>query len=1111
MLTVAWLCACTHMLLQIESFQGEPQLLDAELKHLIPPIVEAFLLHIQNESPSTSRGTVDLQTALSIIIYTLCKVRGRKVIVRFFNNEPRYLELVLTYLETRSSDTLNWRTHYVLLLWLSHLLLTPFDLASISTDARAARTDDGLSLGQGVPAVATRVALLGTKFLSTSTLAQEAAASMLVRLAIRPDMQKLRVGDVLVDHSLAKLSPGVEGLQHDLYPQLGSLRFLAGLATSADLEHLIPRIYRTCEALVSSDDSGNPLAANAVGKKLMLKAYRNVAVLCVRSASVSGPLQSFVEMSNVLENVVDFLLLSLGDRETPVRCAAAKAMSMIVLELNPGMGHEVIQAVLDNFKEDTVRHAGADDFRTANPLRWHGLTLALAYALFKRSAAPEQMADILCALLSALNFEQRTATGSSIGTNVRDAANFGIWSLSRRYTTKELLKVDANTINLGRGSVNADSVIQALAGQLLQSACLDPVGNIRRGSSAALQELIGRHPNVVHNGIALVQVVDYQAVGLRKRAMVDVARQAAVLHLTYWEELVEGLNRWRGLGSTDVLSREAAAISLAQLATDGRSASRSLVTERLRASLKSSPQTDIEELHGLVLALAATAESAQFGPNDQAAHSRLVEDYRRSWIALREAGTLDLDFNPRILRAELPVAVARLATVICQMERTPQSASGPTPLFPDRLETFVDRLLNRQEDAVLSVIPKLTSELSKLQRTVGTSCPSLGVAILSKRLSSESHRPTLYGAGRAFALGALASQFDPRLQAPERQTVIDALVDLSSSPHVDWRIIGLRTIELVLQDIKTNQTGEQKVDLAMLDAVHRGLNDFTIDERGDIGSLVRLQGIACVDTMTGILSFAQDEERSQTLQADILRLALEKLDRVRLQAARCRRRFGDNPRALEPVVDVGSEAYLSEVLAPAWTPATPGWMRRALIEGLISCAGLAGEHLLQISRKVLADNLVLLPTEQLHDVMNLLAMIMKDTLTDNASLHPALELLAFLLSMQSLQRLADTDFRWRSLLSTVQKAHHKSTDMPKILSAVRVYVGLAEVQSIHDEVLKKLVNMLKTNPYPNVRASVADALFIITREETLKSRNWSRPVSHNAGALATVQRRCIAT
>lgn len=55
-----------------------------------------------------------------------------------------------------------------------------------------------------------------------------------------------------------------------------------------------------------------------------------------------------------------------------------------------------------------------------------------------------------------------------------------------------------------------------MAVQLLLSACLDPAGNIRRGSSAALQELIGRHPNQVTEGIAIVQIVDYQAVGLRK-------------------------------------------------------------------------------------------------------------------------------------------------------------------------------------------------------------------------------------------------------------------------------------------------------------------------------------------------------------------------------------------------------------------------------------------------------------------------------------------------------------------------------------------------------------------------------------------------------------------
>ncbi|KAK3066471.1 hypothetical protein LTR53_017174, partial [Teratosphaeriaceae sp. CCFEE 6253] len=551
----------------IEPFQGEPQLLDARLRYIVPPNVEAYLqslLH-QKASPAAS-DHLPLEIAVCSVLYTLCKVRGSKVIVGFFNNEARYLEPVLNALERTifapSEDDPIWQVHYILLLWLSHLLLTPFDLASISNTQPRHAEISGFVLPTGTPLIAVRCLQVGLYYLPSSTKAQDAAAAMLVRLAIRPDMQRARLGDSLVDYALQSVESRDQATSTSIYECLGPLRVLSGVATSADLAHLMPQIYRRCEKLAG--DAQGSIATNAVAKKLTVKIMRNVAILCLRSASLQAPLSTMLEDDGVLEDVIDYILRSLGDRDTPVRYAAAKALSLIVQELDPAMGHEVIQAVIDTFKEDLPRNSTVLDFRNADPLKWHGLTLALAHVLFKRTASPEQLPDIINGLVAALQFEQRTSTGSSLGTNVRDAANFGIWSFSRRYTTEELLAVRTADILCASGQISA---IQTVAVQLILSACLDPAGNIRRGSSAALQELIGRHPNQVADGIDLVQIVEYQAVGLRRRAMVDVSRKAAQPHHMYWAALVDGVLGWRGVGSPDVASGEAAAVALAELSS----------------------------------------------------------------------------------------------------------------------------------------------------------------------------------------------------------------------------------------------------------------------------------------------------------------------------------------------------------------------------------------------------------------------------------------------------------------------------------------------------------------------------------------------------------------
>lgn len=1068
-----------------------------KLKSVLPPIIDAYLASLLKGTPSQVEIHLDIRTALSTILYTLCKVRGAKVIVGFFNNEPRYLEPILTSLEAvtfdKDSDDIDWKLPYVLLLWLSHLLLAPFDLASISAaPVEAGSLPTKLQLADTLPPIAQRIVRMGTHHLSASTKAQDAAAAMLVRLATRPDMQRIRIGDLLVGYAIAELSPAAD-LPSSIYQQLGPLRFLAGVATSADLGHLVPKIYRACERL-ADDHSASPVASNAVGKKLMVKTFRNIAILTLRSSSISGPLLGFLETTGVLEDVIDHLLQSLGDRDTPVRYAAAKAISLIISELEPEMGHEVIQAVLDTFKEDIPRNSSSIDYQTVNSLKWHGLTLTLSHALFKRSASPSQLPDILEALVSALNFEQRMATGSSIGTNVRDAANFGIWSLSRRYTSDELLSVDANTLRFIHATSTEWSVIQAMAIQLLLSACLDPAGNIRRGSSAALQELIGRHPNLVIEGISVVQIVDYQAVGLRRRALIDVAGKAAALHHMYWEALVSGLIVWRGLRSVDVASREAAADSLANLVSvNGRPENFQYISELLIADLEKSPNSEIEALHGLLCSF-----STLLSLPISVVPSMLAESlHRRSWACVRSIGVLQLDFNPRSLKAELPVALSKLVTQVCRHERGYISGNhtDADSSFPD-MDNVVQRLLVRHEDAILNVVPEMSKQLYCLRKLKREPLGCIDVQVLAKAVKTDGSRAVLSGAGRAIALGTVAAQHESGLVSDETALAVSTLADLTTVMNVEWRVVGLRALHLTLQG--SSPEWDPKILSVIVNAIHTGMTDYTIDERGDIGSLVRLQALTCASCLLEKEVFNADSDNAQLLPSDVLRLSHEKLDRVRGRAAMCRQQHLFAGLAVKHADDINSEAYLRSAFDPIFDPTTANWAIRALIEGAISCAGISGESLLQTSRSIITGSLYVTGQKHLHTLLTIYSEILRDLLlpsTPNANnlMLAALDLLAFLLDMQIPQKLGSltTGFKWRNLLSTVQKSHHKSSDVPKLLAAVNVYRGLADVGSIRGEVIKKLLSMLATNPYPRVRVAVAEAVYDVLRVREMKGLNWT--------------------
>jgi hypothetical protein len=1058
--------------------------------------VEAYIESLLKPTTPGVATHIDIQTALASILYTLCKVRGAKVIVGFLNNEPRYLDTILTKLEDvtfdQCNEDVNWKVPYVLLLWLSHLLLTPFDLASIS--ARPVRDESQtarMALHTDLPTVAQRVIQVGAIHLSASTKAQDAAAAMLVRLATRPDMQRFQVADALVEDAIASLAPSTEP-PSTIYQQLGPLRFLAGIATSADVSHVLPSIYRSCEKL-SADGTVSPVTENAVGKKLIVKIFRNIAILTLRLPSVSGPLLSFLETTSVLEDVIDHLLQSLGDRDTPVRYAAAKAISLIISELEPEMGHEVIQAVLETFKEDIPRSAVGVDYQTVNALKWHGLTLTLSHALFKRSASPSQLLDILNALVSALNFEQRTATGSSVGTNVRDAANFGIWSLSRRYTSDELLSVDMNDLRSVASSSKHETVIQAMAVQLLLSACLDPAGNIRRGSSAALQELIGRHPNQVTEGIAIVQIVDYQAVGLRKRGLIDVAGKAASLDYVYWKALVDGLIGWRGLSSVDVNSREAAALSLANFVTIAENGDGlTHITERLLAGVENSA---IESMHGIICSLSNLLDLPINTVGDEQARAA----HRHYWRTLQSCGILQVDFNPRSLKSELPVAIAKLATGVCRRESDHFGENTDQELVNfDGMERVTERLLARHEDSILQVIPDMVKQLSRLRRLTNQSFGCLGIQILTRAVTTDSSKAVLTGAGRAIALGAITLQHQSGLLCDEATLSMPILCNLVRVTHVDWRIIGLRAMDLALQDLNSLSRCDAELLAVVTQAIHTGLTDYTIDERGDVGSLVRLQALICVSRLLSLELLHQDSEHRQLLQSDILRLSLEKLDRVRGRAALCREQCLPREYDVHDVDNINSKTYLSSALSPIFDPSCQPWARRALLEGAISCAGISGESLLQTSRELIVESLDITDTQHLHAILTTYSDILRDILsssTPNSSnlMLPALDLLAFLLDMRIPQKLADaqTAFKWRTLLSAVQKSHHKSSDVPKLLAAVNAYRGLAEVESIRGEVVKKLLSMLATNPYPRIKIAVAEVVCEVLNVREMQAVNWA--------------------
>ena len=722
------------------------------------------------------------------------------MISRFLNNEPKYLDSMLrAFIEWDSMSTpdtaedlgevepqtLQWEERYVMLVWLSHLLFAPFDLSSLSSDDIPVPYKNLKQLGElssQTPTVAKSLLSLALHYINASGKEREAATALLARLVLRGDMQKLGLLTGLTEWAFATIQPAYNTEVPSVYSCIGILSFIARLAGSGQVEDFAPLLgsvfVQTLKVSQGQSEVSSIIQASALARKTVVKILRNITVMALSLSERDDNIMTDDQLTSILEDGIDHFLVSLADKDTPVRLAASKALSVITLKLDLDMGAEVIEAVIGSLGENILYEK--EDGSLVTPLealktdiksfkrnlsavdaqRWHGLILTLSHLLFRRAPPLQQLPDILHSLVLGLCFEQRSFTGGSVGTGVRDAACFGIWALSRKYATSELQALPAQIIPSLSGMSEVD-VLQKLAVELVCSACVDPSGNIRRGASAALQELIGRHPNTITEGIPLVQVVDYHAVARRSRAMIDVAKATASLNSIYWSPLVDALMNWRGIGSPDAESRRQAAKSMGSLSAQEGLKTMTVVLQRLLHRLPCIPRSDVESRHGCLLSIAATVDAyvreLELSPEkrDTPEGKEVSSQVAKIWgIFESPSGPTDNDLTFRNSRPEMTAEAS--SCLIASLSRSTVSVGldRPSDAVLDRVLRVLSLCVSRSDDisietsshALSTLFPLLTP--LKQQEIVDAWFSHLHTSL---RLPS--------GRGQILALGAVFKQF----------------------------------------------------------------------------------------------------------------------------------------------------------------------------------------------------------------------------------------------------------------------------------------------------------------------------------------------------------------
>lgn len=717
------------------------------------------------------------------------------------------------------AQRMQWEERYVMLVWLSHLLLAPFDLASLSSDDIPIPYENLKQLGEvppQTPMVAKSLLSLALHYINASGKEREAATALLARLVLRGDMQALGLLTGLTSWAFATINPPKSAKEPSVYSCIGILSFIARLAGSGHVEDFAPLLKtvfdQTLKIVEGASEVSATIQSSALARKSVVKILRNLTVMALSLSEREDSCITDDQLSSILEEAIDHFLVALADKDTPVRFASSKALSVITLKLDPEMGTEIIEAVIGSLGENILfekddgtlitpfeaRKAGIQllkrNLSGVDAQRWQGLMLTLSHLLFRRAPPTQQLPEILQSLVSGLDFEQRSSTGSSVGTGVRDAACFGIWALSRKYATAELQALQRQNIPALSGVAEVD-VLQKLAVELVCSGCVDPSGNIRRGASAALQELIGRHPNIITEGIPLVQVVDYHAVARRSRAMIDVAQATASLDPIYWSPLVEALMQWRGIGSPDAESRRHAARAIGVLSTQQKFKTIQAVLERLLRKLPRIPRSDVETRHGCFLSIAATVDAFtlqyEASPNlrDDPEAKDVSSQVATLWdIFESPSSPTDRDLTSQNSRPELTSEAS--ACLISSLSRSTRSVglSMPSEVLLDKVLHILSLCVSRSDD---TSIETSSTALSTLFPLLSTEKQEQAVQTWFSHLHSSSKLPS--GRGQILALGAVYKQLEGR-EDLQKGIVAELLRSAGKEELIEKRVVAVRCL-----------------------------------------------------------------------------------------------------------------------------------------------------------------------------------------------------------------------------------------------------------------------------------------------------------------------------
>ncbi|GAB6032084.1 hypothetical protein CHUAL_010448 [Chamberlinius hualienensis] len=1083
-----------------------------EQPHLLDPYLDIYLSQLLDVAMD-SHSEDALKHQCFKLLYTITKVRGYKVVLRHLPHEVSHLEPVLYLLDQQDSrDTTTWETRYMLLLWLSIIVMIPFQLTRL--DANTAT-----ELGKK-RSVVDRILDAGKHYIMTNDKPQDAAAYLTSRFVTRPDVKGVHL-ERFIDWTLNGAS-------------IGQMSALALLFKHGKREDLLPLASRVLNNLQKKDIKS---VNNTILRKLFMKLTQRLGITFLKPRIASWryqrgsrslelnltsqqPSSQSRDISNEeddedfdvpeeIEIILQNLLMGLNDKDTVIRWSAAKGIGRVAGRLPKELADEVVGSVLELFSSrdrDAV---------------WHGGCLALAELGRRGLLLPERLSDVVPVVIKGLVYDEQKGS-YSVGDHIRDAACYVCWSFARAYDPLEL-----------------KPYVNDISSALLTVTVFDREIHCRRAASAAFQENVGRQGTFPH-GIDIVTTADYFAVGNRTNAFTNISVFIAQ-YPEYTKALINHLielkiNHW------DSSIRELTSLSLHKLAPLACSYMKCTV---LSALLPLATGSDMNTRHGAILSLAEIIHSLFLHnePKNVLLDENLMKGVRDIVPILQEK-KLFRGFGSELIRTACCKLIEKLS-----LSKLPFHGDPIIEIW----QNVIDDSLRVVDFQVLKVASATITPfcVEYYQSTNGIPHLQKQEWLINNYLHELQSPVETTRMGFTMALGALPAF----IMVGKLEIIIPALIECTiitekTSGWVKARREALISLVSICKAVEgTCDDHELKAEYlqAILECHLDGLNDYTIDSCGDVGSHVRnasLQGIkTLVELMTKRDKCLISTDLSQKIICSVIKQCVEKIENIRKTAGNTfySLLYGDPSLQYIPHrEELGLIFPEQECHNITWSRPTDTFPKFAsmlslptyvhpLLLGFSGTIGSLSEHLVRVSIPALGSYLKFAPHSNIEAICDTLLKIFEDNLTNTRLTLPLLKTIDQLLStgyFDNILQQSGATFGLK-LFVLVKKEISTCKDPAKIMSGVSVLCDLLPCESnCRSKVLFQLC-LLLCHSWPLIRKDAATKMFtafatydgLVENEDLtnevmtlLSETNWVeareiiRPVRNNLCDILNIQR-----